>query len=268
MHSQHFPMTIREYQLLPLHPGWKHEYYEGQAHITPRHYLVAVRIAVEPRPVRTSCTLRAATAADEPQLIEAFQEAFRHTVECCDWAPERIEAEAARCIRGFFTGRSGNPHLASRVAVAKDREGGDATVVGAALLVRSLKGPWLYVLFVRPSWQCRGVATALISTAMNSLYLAGEKRLRSWYDLGNEASTQWHQAFGFEEEPDLTLARLRLHCAEHELLRQEKLGNLSEKDRTSLASESAQLLAKVTALEEFAARKGYEAVTPILRLPS
>jgi len=85
------------------------------------------------------------------------------------------------------------------VAVATVRECGDASLEGAALFVSSLKGQWLYVLFVRASWQRRGVATALVSGAINALYLAGERRLRSWHDFSNKAGEQWHQVSGLEE---------------------------------------------------------------------
>ena len=49
MRSQHIPMTWEEYERHEWRFGWKHEYWDGQAHFTPRHNLVFVRTPVEPR---------------------------------------------------------------------------------------------------------------------------------------------------------------------------------------------------------------------------
>jgi GNAT superfamily N-acetyltransferase len=109
-------MSFEEFRLLPRDPGWKYEYFDGMAHITPRPRLATVRVAVEAR--------------------------------------------------------------------AKD---------GC---------PLLDMLFVRPSWQRRGLATALVSWCLRELLAQGEAALRSRYLLTNEQSRAWHQRFGFTLEPD------------------------------------------------------------------
>src|SRR5262245_5381922 len=99
MNSQHITMTWEEFEQMPMKLGWKHEYWDGQAHISPRHQAVTVRISVKPRPVRSPCTIRPVAASGEPQLITTYVAAFSDTIDFCDWAPERIMAAAQDDMR-------------------------------------------------------------------------------------------------------------------------------------------------------------------------
>ncbi|HZO91453.1 MAG TPA: GNAT family N-acetyltransferase [Chthonomonadaceae bacterium] len=188
MRSQHIPMTIEQYHLLPLKPGWKREYIDGEAHIQPRNTAATLTISVGPRPVNASYPLREVTPEDAPALIAAFYEAFRDTCEYCDWPDAKIRESASKCITTFFAGQRGETHSASRLAVETATATGREEVIGAALLVRDNDGPYLDMLFVRPHWQRRGLATALVSAAMNALHAAGEPTLRSAYDIANDPS--------------------------------------------------------------------------------
>lgn len=47
MQSQHIPMSFDAFELLPWKPEWKYEYWDGVAHITPRHQTVTVRVRIE-----------------------------------------------------------------------------------------------------------------------------------------------------------------------------------------------------------------------------
>jgi hypothetical protein len=264
--SQHIPMTIEEFHLLPMRPGWKYEYYGGQAHIRPGHSVAVVSLDLKPRNINALYQIRPVTVTDETHLIAAFVEVFNDTVEYCDWEREAIAAEAARSIRGFFAGKRGKPHSSSRVAVSKEGGSDDLRVIGAALIIGSGVGPFLDMLFVKLYWQRAGLATAMVSAAINELYRSGEQKLTSIYHLCNEASRNWHKGFGFVEEPDLSLARMYWRCARHELCRRDKLGELNEQERASLEAECERWKARVEALEQIADREGFEAVTPILRL--
>jgi DNA recombination-dependent growth factor C len=103
----------------------------------------------------------------------------------------------------------------------------------------------------------------LVSSALNALHCAAKKRLTSSYNLANEASLRWHRRFGFVEQPDLLITRVRLQCALHELGRRED--DLDEEERARLEAESTRLSAEVSALEEIAEREGFDAVAPLLR---
>lgn len=264
MRSQHIPMTIEEYELRPWKPGWKYEYWDGQAHISPRHHVVVTTIEVQPRHVNSQFKLKYVDKSDESQLISAYLTAFRDTIEYCDWELEKITDSAKTTIRNFFAGKRGNPLPVSRLAV--DTQSGVEHLIGAALLVEKENGqPLLDILFVLSEWQRQGLATTLVSAAINELYNARVTTLESRYMLGNKASQAWHQTFGFVEEPDLFLARLYYRHAEHELWRQDKIGNLTKADRQGIISEVQRWKLQVNELEAIAEQKGMEAVYPLLR---
>lgn len=251
MRSQHISITWEEFKRMPRKLGWKYEYWDGQAHITPGYRVITTAIEIKPRSVKSPCRLRAVNKDDEAQLISAYFAAFKDTIEYCDWEPEKIVAAAKKDIQKFFAGNRGNPLPASRVAVASQSKAKEKFVVGAALIVEKKDDqPLLDMLFVIPEWHRRGVATALVSAAINELYSFGMKRLESRYFLGNDASQAWHRKFGFVDEPDLFLAKLYYRHARHELGRREKIGNLTEAEREALSSEIDQWKAQVDELEK------------------
>ncbi len=266
MRSQHIPMTWQEYELQPMQLGWKYEYWDGQTHISPRHNVVTVTVRVQPRTVNTSCTIRPVLASDEPELIAAYIAAYSDTIDFCDWQIEQIEAAAQKDIANFFAAKRGTPLPASCVAVAPHHQHHTPSVVGAALIIgQEEQPPLLDMLFVLPEFHRRGIATALVATALDTLHGSGAEILLSRYMLGNEESRVWHQHFGFIEEPDVMLARLYYRHAQHELQRQQQSGNLSEKDREVLSVECARWHARVEELEAIADTHGIEAVMPVLR---
>ena len=138
----------------------------------------------------------------EAELITAYLAAFRGTIEYCDWEEERIADSANKSVIGFLSGERGDPLSASRLALISHR-GAEGTVVGgAALLVEMDDGcPLLDILFVSPEWQRRGIATALVSSAIDQLHGSGYRRLKSRYMLGNDESRAWHGKFGFVAHP-------------------------------------------------------------------
>ncbi|MGH3146264.1 MAG: hypothetical protein ACRDTR_10740, partial [Rubrobacter sp.] len=82
----------------------------------------------------------------------------------------------------------------------------------------------------------------------------------------NEESTCWHRAFGFEEEPDLNLARMRRQFYFHEMSRHEGLESAeARREHARLESLYEYWSLRADALEETAEREGFEAVTPSLR---
>lgn len=262
--SQHIPMSFAEWELLPYQPGWKYEYEDGCAHITPSHQVAVATAPVTPRRVQAPCPLRAVRPEDELLLLAIYQEAFADNQAFCDFSAEGFLAEARRDLRESFRGSRGALLPASRVAV--DSKAANATPIGAALLSRdSGYGPVLDLIFIRPEWQRRGLATALAATAMNALYEAGEKTVTSCYQLANVASQTWHQGFGFVELPDLRYAQAYRRRAQQELVRHTKQGLLTEALRATLEAEWAFWDKWVAELEEVMKIQGFAAVTP--RLP-
>jgi len=258
-------MSWEEFERMPMELGWKYEYWDGQAHITPRAQLVTVTVELKARRAHCGAALRGVDERDEEELASLYLAAFRDTVEYCDWESPKIAASARQNIRSFFAGRRGEPLPASRVAVGAER-GGAGRLVGAALVVGSEESPPLLdMLFVAPEWQRRGMGTALVSAAINDLRGAGKQILESRYLLANEESKAWHRKFGFVEEQDLFLARLYYRHAAHELERRELIGDLPEEEHRTLTLEVDRRRAEADRLEAIAKEHGMEAVLPVLR---
>ncbi len=252
-------MTCDEYHLLPHVPGWKYEYWDGQAHIRPSQFCVCVKRSVEACPLTTELILREVEPHDSQELIALFYLSFQDSCEYCDWPDANIRSSAGGYIDQFFNGKRGSAHPASRVCITPE-----GTIIGAALLTYIPDGANLDMLFVHPEWQRFGIATTLATAAMNVLAAEGAQSLESAYDLANTASASWHRKFGFVPELDLRLAQIYLRCTLHEFWRREQLGNLNCAERTALESECERLKVEVAELQARADREGYEAVTPLL----
>lgn len=258
-------MSWEEFELMPWKLGWKCEYWDGRAHITPRQHAICVVVEVRPR-LMGPAMLRPVLVKDQQQLTSLFVQAFRDTIDYCDWSTKEIREAAGSSIDTFFSGQRGKPHASSRVAVRLTPRTKREQLVGAALIVEPApKQPLLDILFVSPRARRRGVASALVGTAMNELHRLGIKRLESTYVMGNEESRAWHHEFGFVEEPDLLSMKLYYRHARHELQRHEKLHHLSESALTRLKRECAHWKREAERLEVVGREHGHEMVCPILR---
>lgn len=268
MRSQHFPMSKGAFDRMPRKLGWKHEYWDGQAHISPRWQSVTVTLAVQPRPVHASYTIRAVTAEDEPQLVTGYIAAFEDSFDFCDWELAKIHTAAREDVRKMLSGQRGRLLPASCLALDPHAATREEQLIGAALITHSDGHlPLLDIVFVVPQWHRRGVATTLLATVSNAMHAAGMPTLESHYMLGNAESRAWHQHFGFVEEPDLLLAKTYYHHAHYELHRREDLGDLLVSEREKLRAERDHWQARVDELEQLAHQLGMDAVMPSLRRP-
>jgi RimJ/RimL family protein N-acetyltransferase len=258
-------MTVDEYHLLPFEPGWKCEYWDGKAHYSPRYHAVVTTVAVAPRDVTTDCLLRQPAESDIEPLTPVYIAAFRETIEYFGYSQEQIAEAARRDLTNYFTGQHGQPTSASCVAIAPGSNPDEENFAGVAMVTGAGNGPLLYLLFVAPEWQLRGLATAMVSAAINELHELGEKTLTSRYHIGNEQSLAWHQRFGFVEEPDLRRAQLYLQQAKVELWRREKIGHLTDEERAKLVAGVAHWEAEVEKLERVEDEQGFDAVHPMTR---
>lgn len=233
MKSQHIAMTIDEFHVMPRKLGWKHEYWNGQAHITPSYSgVVTATMSVQPRPVMPTCTVRSIVEADTPGLYTAYVAGFEDTIDYCDWQLAAIQSAAEETLAGYFAGQRGKPLAASQVALDQ------AAVIGAVFIVEKKDGqPFLDLLFVMPQWHRKGVATTLVAAAINQLAAAGYHTFTSRFWLGNEESRAWHHRFGFVDEPNQFLAGAYYRHAQYELERDEILGHLTPVERDALVAE-------------------------------
>jgi len=241
-------MTFEEFLRLERKPGWKYEYWDGAAHISARPVVaplilpLASRIGLSPpsplptEPVRSD---------DAPALISAFIDAFTGTAEYFEWPGDAIERSARECIETYFSGERGGPMAASRLA--RDR----CDIAGAALIIKRRDGaPYIDLLMVRPAWQRRGLATAMVSAAVSDLRAAGEEVLTSGYNLANEASVAWLTGSASTERPDEYVARMRARYARLELDRLRRIGDLDAERGRRLEEECGRLEALAKRLEE------------------
>lgn len=259
--SQHLPMSFEAWELLPYQPGWKYEYWDGCAHITPNHQTAVTTALVTLRPVNAPCALRQVLPEDEVPLLAVYMDAFADNQAFCDYTDAEFLDAARSDLRKSFTGHRAPLLAASRVAVAPETTG--APLVGAALLSRDQEyGPVLDLLFIRPQWQRCGLATALVASAMNALHQAGEGTLTSCYQLANPTSQAWHRIFGFVERSDLSYARAYYRRARQELFRRDKAGELTAMERAAWHAEVQYWKDQIEALERLANEQGYEAVSP------
>lgn len=269
MQSSSLPMPLEAFHRMPRRIGWKYEYWDGKARVSPRQHVVTVRLDL-PAFVSSSaklsawvpCAVRPASSADREALVEGFAEAFERSAEFCDWSADRFFARAEACVEDFFSGQRGEPMAASRVAVDAD-----GRPVGASLVrLTDAQPPLLDLLFVRPAWQRLGLASALVRSAAEALFDRSYEAFFSQYFLCNEESSAWHQAFGFTEVPDLMLARLRLRHAQHDAARHDadaldaRAGALHRKAEEEVARRQEE----VDRLEAKADAEGFEAVVPRL----
>ena len=255
MLSERTPMTADEFRRLPRKLGWKYEYQDGEVHTTPVEIVVCYELVLKPREEPAlKWAVRPPLRDDSPKLVEAFAASYGNTVECAGYTEEQVQASAQKTVRNHFAGTRGSPSPVSRIALLK------TAVEAAAMVVQDRRGPLLDILMVRPKQQRKGVATALVSQVVNALLASGEVHLRSRAHLANEASVAWHRKFGFSEEPDLHLARLRMR---HSIAELERLKEISQATPTH-EKETQRLRHVVKQLELRAQREGIETVSPLM----
>lgn len=223
MKSLKIPMTWEEYEISEYPFGWKNEYWDGFARLSPRQTGVLQKIPVEKRDVETSAEILPIQTVSREELAELFYVTFVDSVEYCNWKKSAIRQTAHEEIENFFEGRRGIPQIElSRIAVLPKRK---KKLVGACLVSKYKYGFKNEILFVRPNAQRKNIGTALVASILNDLHKLGEKIFWSEYIISNNVSASWHRKFGFLEEPDLMTASLRRNYFYHEVQRHEKLEN-------------------------------------------
>lgn len=237
-------MSWEEYEQLPFDAGWKQEYWDGYLRLSPRHVTAVGKCRITEREVSETVPMREVTPADYDQLLAAYVKAFQPTIHFLYMRHGDIVRQAREDLDNFFSGKRGAPLFAcSRVAVARQR------IVGAALINEGhVESPLLFLLFVAPHYQRRGIGKTLLQAAMNALHAEGHRVLRSQYHLGNHESRVWHNQMGFVEEPEPRVYRLLFQEAESELQWRKRQGNLTKAERQKLTQRRDDLKAKHEAM--------------------
>jgi GNAT superfamily N-acetyltransferase len=239
MKSKHIPISVEEFELMEHPFGWKAEYFDGKAHLTPREYLVRTQMTLVTQSVFSSERVVPVDPCLQEQMIETFLEAFQDSVEFCNWSLNDIRIHARKNITNYFQGVRGKPHPVSRMVLEPNSdplaEGLSQRIIGLALFVEKKTDPnqsqaqtELDLLLVKPSHQRTGIATQMVATAINSLYADGIRDLRSGYHICNNLSRAWHHKFGFEDIPEYFYCKLKSAWYRHQIWRWEKLGVIEQ----------------------------------------
>jgi GNAT superfamily N-acetyltransferase len=239
------PMSFAAYEVMERPFGWKVEYWDGHAHLSPRSIGVTTKVNLSPREVTHPHNLVPVSADYYDRMMAGYLETFSASVEFCGWPMESIAESAAKDIGNYFSGKRGEPLSASVLALAP----GSQQIAGLALVIhRPNYGAYMDLLYVRPEFQRQGLGTAMLNWAIADLIAAGFPTLSSAYHVCNEPSRLWHHRHGFEDEPDWYYARMKVGWYDLEIWRREKLGLMDglddlrgERDRWAAQVDAADL---------------------------
>jgi GNAT superfamily N-acetyltransferase len=222
--SVSFELDHKLWRKMPRHPSFKHEYWNGKLHWTPRPNTCDVYLDLErwqppqpgersPRAGREPVTVRQLREEDWGHLPRTFCAASMQWAPLSQWngaAPLR----ASRCIIEWARRGKDGPLVASAcfVALAEDlvSPGGDDLIAGGAIVTlvptEGLRGapgtegeqvPHLDWIFVAWMEQRRGIATLLLGAVVKELRALGHRTLASTVLTGHAPALLWHWSRGF-----------------------------------------------------------------------
>lgn len=224
MKSQRIRMTIDEYLQMQQPFGYKVEYINGEAIFQPRELHIDARLRVTHRHISSVWNFVSVETGLLQSMQEAFFAAFHDSIEFCDWPEHAIRKHAGKHIADYFAGVRGDPHPVSTALL--DQDGG---VIALALFLTGRESEVkLDLLFVLPDFQRQGMATDMVVTAVNQLHQQGVTEVFSAYHALNQASQDWHHAFGFEDVYDQYYVRMKYGWYRREIHRLRALGVTGE----------------------------------------
>ena len=220
-------MSFEEWKDMPRRIGWKHEYWDGHARLSPRSTLIHMRRGLDPQeapPIYETpegYRLRSVEGSDAKDLEALYVASFEDTIEFFGWSQERVLTQAREGVRAYLEGRWGRPSSHSQVAELQD-----GNLIGAALMVHPQdRPPALALLMIHLAHRRLGLAASAVGWAARGLHGDGEHLLRTACHIANEDAATFYRAVGFVEEEDLFLAQLRRSHYLQEWERLQRLGN-------------------------------------------
>lgn len=227
-------IPFKTWERLPRIPGYKNEYWDGEAHYTPRPKTCDVYLDLQtwhppPPPAdairgRQRVTVRRLRDEDWIDLPGLFYGAFARQPPLGSWN-KHAGLRAARCVLEW-TRRGGDGPLVRDACLTAwmAGEGGEPDrLCGAAIVTlapaRALRGcpsgaaiphpeqkdrlvvPHLDWVFVHWLYQRHGIATGLLKGVVDALRAGGFAYLASTCMEDNAASMMWHWRNGFRLPP-------------------------------------------------------------------
>jgi hypothetical protein len=96
MKSKHIPMTIEEFSHIEYPFGYKVEYWDGETIFIPREQNVRAKLDITERGININHNLKPVSSSLKLQMIDAFFESFKDSVEFCDWPEDKIRYHAEK----------------------------------------------------------------------------------------------------------------------------------------------------------------------------
>lgn len=220
------PMTMAEFSAMPHQLGWKHEYWDGAARLSPKASAVVEFRRAIVRPVTVAASdsilIRSIEPFDADALAQLFESAFESAIEFAGYSTEMLRERAKESMAEFFAPdhesdaerRAQQPKAWANASFVAEVAG---QLVGAAMVRKIRVGPILEPVFIAPDWQRRGIGALLLDATLKALNSVNAEKsdeaavdfLYSRCHLGNPASLAWHIRHGFEEIPNLPTAQHR-----------------------------------------------------------
>jgi GNAT superfamily N-acetyltransferase len=214
-------LTPAQFTQLPRNAAYRYHYDDGQAWLNPRPRFYHAILDLPPNGLEGAAAVDIAPFDDEHDwepLVELFAEAFRHQQPFGGLSDGTRQVAVRRSLDQTRLGGDG-PWIEEASYVAMD---GDGLIAGAVLITllplrdptewgayhwnepppedcieKRLGRPHLTWIFVHPDLAARGVGTALLREACNTLVRMGFDSLLSTFMLGNDTSMLWHWRMGF-----------------------------------------------------------------------
>ncbi len=246
-------MSFDEFDTIERLLGWKTEYWDGYAHLTPRGMGVKTRLDFESVSVLKAIskdighpefTFITPTPDHTQQMIDGYIASFINSVEFCGWPIADIFEEAHRDISLYFEGKRGKPLSASAIALDPKTQ----QVIALSLISEKQQSARLELLYVRPLYQRQGIGTDLIHHSVRALRQQGYSQLTSRYHICNHHSCEFYHKLGFRDVCDRYYLRIYTSWLRNEIHRRESLRMLSGIEE--MKQEQKQLENKLETLEE------------------
>lgn len=231
MPSIKLALTPEQYQELPRHSGYKYEYLDGFAYLSPRakHYHALLDL----RPIEASAPvqLRPVHSEDFVGLRELFAATFARIQPFGSLDDATRETAVREALERTRSGGDG-PWIerASFVAELDDRLAGAVfitllpegdptdrasyyweTAPPPDCIEKRQGQPHLTWIFVDPVDAGQDIGTTLLSAAVRVLLGMGFTSLLSTFMIGNDSSMLWHWRNGFRLLPYPLSYRLQQH---------------------------------------------------------
>jgi GNAT superfamily N-acetyltransferase len=253
------PMSFDEFERMEHRLGWKHEYWDGAARLSPQESaVVALRLPLDRplpvnRPPLNGGRVRLVCPDDEAALVELFVRTFDDAIEFAGWPETDYHRHARESTASFFglpsgsrAGRSGRRDASFLIEIG-------TSVLGAVLVRSADRGPIVEPIMVDAAHRRGGLATALLAASIESLRSHVEAALFSRCHLGNAASVAWHAANGFEEIPGYFVALHRWRHFASLARHSDSAGQSHEAERMRVLAEQWRASAESLRLERWAA---------------